>query len=82
MINFQFFKFVLLIHLNKNIFYRYEWITDSDFFDVLKDGFQTLCIPKSGTYKFELIAPGLDQETSGARVCGSVNLKQVTGQTS
>ena len=61
-------------------FYRYEWIDDSAFFDVLKDGFQTLRIPKSGTYKFELIAPGWNTDCSGARVCGSVILKQGTGQ--
>ena len=37
---------------------RYEWIKKSSFFDVLKEGFQTLIIPKTGTYSFEVIGPG------------------------
>ena len=46
----------------------------------MKDGFQTLRIPKSGTYKFELIAPGWGTDCFGARVRGSLILKQGRGQ--
>ena len=82
---FSFLKFLYklynIITIKLEYFNRYEWITNSAFFDVLKDGFQTLCIQKSGTYKFELIAPGRSSEYSGARVCGSVNLKQGRDET-
>ena len=45
------------------------------FFDVLKDGFQTIFIPKTGTYRFEVIAPGWNWDCSGARISGSVMLQ-------
>lgn len=55
---------------------KYKWIDDTAFFDVMKDGFQTLRIPKSGTYKFELIAPGWHKDHPGARVRGTLILEQ------
>ena len=63
------------------LFLRYTWITNSLFFDVLKEGFQTLTIPKSGTYSFELIGPGLPfkdhkKEISGARISGKIRLER------
>ena len=79
-IKFQFLSLLRQYNI-KRIFNRYDWITNSAYFDVLEDGFQTLSILKSGTYKFELIAPGWYQECSGVRVCGSVTLKKGRGQT-
>ena len=62
------------------IFSRYEWISNPTFFDVLEDGFQTLRIPKSGNYRFEVIAPGWSSEVPGARVCGLTYLKKGRGK--
>ena len=55
---------------------RNAWITNSLFFDVLKEGFQTLTIPKSGTYSFEVIGAGNDNERSGARIIGKIRLER------
>ena len=57
--------------------FRYTWITNSSFFDVLKEGFQTLTIPKSGTYSFEVIgAGGHYSNLSGARISGKIRLER------
>jgi len=60
---------------------KYTWITNSSFFDVLKEGFQTLTIPKSGIYSFEVIGPGINfkghkNEECGARIKGKIRLER------
>ena len=58
-------------------FLRFAWITSSSFFDVLIEGFQTLTIPKSGTYSFEVIgAGGCRTELSEARISGNIRLER------
>ena len=59
--------------------FRYKWITKSSFFDVFKEGFQTLTIPKSGTYSFEVIGAGVNyvgNKISGARIIGKIRLER------
>ena len=63
------------------VFYRFTWITNSTFFDVPKEGFQTLTITKSGTYSFEVIGAGVSydghkNELSGAQISGKIRLKR------
>ena len=60
------------------LFLRYTWITNYAFFDVLKEGYQTLFIPKTGTYSFEVIAAGNQRshEFPGARICGKIRLER------
>ena len=59
------------------LFFRYTWITNCSFFDVNKEGFQTLTIPKSGSYLFEVIgAGGYCIELSGARIKGKIRLER------
>ena len=65
--------YMLMLNL---LFLRYTWITNSSFFDVLKEGFQTLTIPKSGTYSFEVIGAGRNNELSGARINGKIRLER------
>ena len=67
-----FFMYVFIILL-----FRFSWITNTAFFDVLKEGFQTLTIPKSGTYSFEVIGAGIPyNEISGARINGKIRLER------
>ena len=58
------------------LLFRFSWISNSSFFDVLKEGFQTLTIPKSGTYSFEVIGAGRTNEQSGARIIGKIRLER------
>ena len=59
------------------MFLRFSWITNSSFFDVLKEGFQTLTIPKSGTYSFEVIGAGVSYAgLHGARINGKIRLER------
>ena len=64
-----------------NFKFRYKWITNSSFFDVHKEGFQTLTIPKSGNYSFEVIGAGTNYDAnyvkiSGARIKGKIRLER------
>ena len=48
---------------------------------MLKEGFQTITVPKSGTYSFEVIGPGMSfkdhkNEECGARISGKIRLEQ------
>ena len=58
--------------------FRHKWITNSSFFDVFKEGFQTLTIPKSGIYSFKVIGAGSTgwSELSGARINGKIRLER------
>ena len=58
--------------------FRYTWITNEILFDVLKEGFQTLVIPKSGIYSFEVVGAGNEatEEFPGARICGKIRLER------
>ena len=54
-----------------------DWIVDSDCFDVLRDGYQTLTIPVSAEYKIEIIAPGIGNEKRpGVKINGTFKLKK------
>ena len=53
----------------------------SKFFNVLKEGFQTLTIPRTGRYSFEVIGAGTSftghkKELSGARIKGKIQLER------
>ena len=45
-------------------------------FDVLRDGFQCLTIPRSGRYRFEVIGASWEEEILGAQIIGEVLLKK------
>ena len=64
--------------LLEKLLFRFTWITNCSFFDVHKEGFQTLTIPKSGTYSFEVIGAGVDDcsQLSGARINGKIRLER------
>ena len=46
------------------------------FFDVVRDGFQCLTIPRSGRYKFEVIGASWFEKEPGARIIGEVRLEK------
>ena len=58
------------------LLFRFSWITKWSFFDVLKEGYQTLTIPKSGTYSFEVNGAGIHNDLSGARIIGKIRLER------
>ena len=59
------------------LFLRLDWIKDSDCFDVLRDGYQTLTIPVTAEYEIELVAPGNDYEKHpGVKINGTFKLKK------
>ena len=43
---------------------------------MLKEGFQTLTVPKSGTYSFEVIGAASSYDSIGARINGKIRLEQ------
>ena len=49
---------------------------NNSLFDVLRDGFQCLTIPRSGRYKFEVIGVSSREDEPGARIIGEVRLKE------
>ena len=49
---------------------------NNGFFDVNRDGFQCLTIPRSGRYKFEVIGASFRDKEPGARIIGEVRLKK------
>ena len=54
-----------------------SWITNPLFFDVKKDGFQTITIPVSSVYQIKLIAPGNSwTKDPGVKIVATFNLKQ------
>ena len=56
---------------------RLDWIKESDCFDVLRDGYQTLTIPVTAEYKIELIAPGnSSRKHPGVQINGKCKLKK------
>ena len=56
---------------------RLDWIVDSDCFDVLRDGYQTLTIPVTAEFKIELIAPGNSwYKHPGVKINGKFKLKK------
>ena len=69
--------------LGHKSFLRYAWITNCSFFNVVKEGFQTLTIPKTGTYTFEVIGVGSGPQwknhytqISGSRIIGKFRLER------
>ena len=69
-----------MVHLFKNfnnlsLNFRFPWVTNKSLFDVLQDGYQCLTIPRSGTYRFEVIGAGYESEP-GARTIGQVRLEK------
>ena len=54
-----------------------SWTSNSDFFDVKQDGFQTLTIPVTAEYKIEIVAPGNSSlDHPGVRIIGKFELKK------
>ena len=52
-------------------------MTNPTFFDVKKDGFQTITIPVSSVYQIELIAPGNGQKKhAGVKITATFKLRQ------
>ena len=49
---------------------------NNDFFDVVRDGFQCLTIPRSGRYKFEVIGASFRDKEPGARIIGEIRLEK------
>ena len=47
---------------------------NNGFFDVVRDGFQCLIIPRSGRYRFEVVGAGWLKP--GARIIGEVRLEK------
>ena len=45
-------------------------------FDVLRDGYQCLTIPRSCRYKFEVIGASYRKDEPGARITGDVRLEK------
>ena len=45
-------------------------------FDVVRDGFQCLTIPRSGRYRFEVIGASYHEDVPGARIIGEVRLEK------
>ena len=59
------------------IYLRHAWISDSQFFDVKRPGFQTLTINTSGVYKIELVAPGNSyHKDPGVQIIGIFELER------
>ena len=51
-------------------------MTNNYLFDVLRDGFQCLTIPRSGLYRFEVIGASRSYNSPGARVIGELGLEK------
>ena len=51
-------------------------MTDSSLYDVVKNGFQCLTIPRSGRYRFEVIGASCFDSKPGARIIGEVRLEK------
>ena len=51
-------------------------MTNHVLFDVLRDGYQCLTIPRSGRYKFEVIGASYRKDEPGARIIGDVRLEK------
>ena len=51
-------------------------MTNHVLFDVLRDGYQCLTIPRSGRYKFEVIGASYRKDEPGARITGDVRLEK------
>ena len=49
---------------------------DNDLFDVVKNGFQCLTIPRSGRYRFEVVGASWAAHKPGARIIGEVRLEK------
>ena len=49
---------------------------DNVLFDVVRDGYQCLTIPRSGRYRFEVIGASWLEEIPGAQIIGEVRLKK------
>ena len=49
---------------------------NNGFFRVLRDGFQSLTIPRSGQYRFEVIGASLCEVEPGARIIGELRLEK------
>ena len=49
-------------------------MTNNKLFDVSRDGFQCLTIPRSGRYRFEVIGASWFEKEPGARIIGEVSL--------
>ena len=61
----------------EDLFLRFDWIKDSDCFDVLRDGYQTLTIPVTAEYKIEIVAPGNSlYKHPGVIINGTFKLKK------
>ena len=51
-------------------------MADKNLFNVAKAGYQSLTIPRSGRYRFELNGASSDHREPGARIIGEVHLKK------
>ena len=51
-------------------------MADTNLFDVVKSGFKSLTIPRSGRYRFEVIGASSDEREPGARIIGEVRLEK------
>ena len=51
-------------------------MTDSSLYDVVKNGFQCLTIPRSGRYRFEVVGASWASHKPGARIIGVVWLEK------
>ena len=51
-------------------------MTNNLLFDVLRDGYQCLTIPRSGRYRFEIIGASWSRKEPGARIVGDVRLEK------
>ena len=51
-------------------------MTKNYLFDVLRDGFQYLTIPRSGRYRFEVIGASCSYYSPGARIIGELGLEK------
>ena len=51
-------------------------MTNNWFFDVVRDGFQCLTIPRAGRYRFDVIGASHNFNEPGARINGEVQLEK------